>query len=237
MGRALPRILMVIVGTVFAASLAYLLTHLKQRPEVPGAGSGVVVSGGSGHSKVPLTPDAEAAGLSIPPFTLTTSDGGTITRDVLLGHITIVDFFFTRCIFVCPVLTQQMVDQLKALNGTSVRFLSVSVDPEHETNESLKAYFEEHVPKGTDPARWVFARGTKETIGEIITGGMKFAVGEDPNRTIDIEGGKKMKNILHPSWFVLVGPKAEVLGVYQATDESEMRALTERARAAAALVK
>lgn len=177
-------------------------------------------------------PDDEVAGLSIPPFTLRTADGASVTRDSLLGRVTIVDFFFTRCIFVCPVLTAQMVDQSKALRGTDVRFLSVSVDPEHETDESLRAYAQEHMPKDNEPGRWVFARGDKETIGAIVTGGLKFEVGEDPNRVIPIEGGKTMKNILHPPWFALVGPNAEVLGIYRAQDEDAMRALTKRARAA-----
>ena len=64
--------------------------------------------------------------------------------------------------------------------------------------------------------------------------GLKFAVGDDPNpdRAIDLAGGKKMSNIVHPSWFVLVGPNGEVLGIYLAEMEEDMRLLTERARAA-----
>ena len=42
-----------------------------------------------------------------------------------------------------------------------------------------------------------------------------------------------MPNIVHPPWFALIGPKAEVLGIYRATDEEEMAALTQRAKAAA----
>jgi protein SCO1/2 len=231
MHRIVPRILFIVFGTVFAVSLAYLLAH---RRSASGNGQMMIAGQDNPRSADPLIPDPSTSELSVPPFTLTTSDGGTINRDALLGHITIVDFFFTRCTFVCPVLTQQMVDQSKALRGTGVRLLSISVDPVHETDESLATYAAEHVPRDVENGKWVFARGDKETIGAIITGGLKFAVGEDPDRTIPIEGGRTMQNIVHPPWFVLTGPKAEVLGIYKATDEGEMRALTARAKAAAA---
>jgi protein SCO1/2 len=233
MGRIVPRLLMIFCAAVFAASLAYLLAHSRGRGSTPTGG--VIVEGQeAAHSTQPLAPDADVAGLSIPPFTLTKSDGSTITRDALLGHVTIVDFFFTRCIFVCPVLTAQMVEQSKSLRGTGVHLLSISVDPEHETDKSLAAYAIEHIPKDAEPGSWIFGRGDKETIRSIVTDGMKFAVIEDPKRAIPIEGGQTMSNIMHPPWFVLVGPKAEVLGIYRAQDEDEMKALTERARAAAA---
>ncbi len=226
-----PRIALVVSAMIFAGTAGFMAgLRWGGRSSAPGGGPPVMTVGGSAHSTDPLKPDDIAAGLSIPAFTLMTQDGKTITRDDLLGHVTIADFFFTRCIFVCPVLTQHMVDQQAALKGTSVRLLSVSVDPEHETNESLRKYAEEHT---ADFSRWTFARGDKETIGRIVTGGLQFAVGEDPKRTIPIEGGATMPNIVHPPWFVLIGPKAEVLGIYHTDDEDDMRALTERARAAA----
>ncbi len=68
------------------------------------------------------------------------------------------------------------------------------------------------------PSSWTFACGDRQTIGAIGDGGMKCAAGDDPNpdRVIDLARGKKMNNIVHPSWFVLARSKGEVLGVYLA---------------------
>jgi protein SCO1/2 len=170
--------------------------------------------------------------LKIPAFTLRDQDGKTIDNSIFTGRVTIVDFFFTHCKLVCPLLTQHMADQQRALKGTGARMLSVSVDPEHDTPETLKQYAAEH---GADPSRWTFACGDRQTIGAMVEGGLKFAVGDDPNpdRAIDLAGGGKMNNIVHPSWFALVGPKGEVLGVYLAEVDEDMAALTERARVGA----
>jgi protein SCO1/2 len=168
----------------------------------------------------------------LPAFVLRDQDGKTIDNSIFNGRLTVVDFFFTHCKLVCPALTQHMVDQQRALKGTGARLLSVSVDPEHETPETLKRYAAEHE---ADLTRWTFACGDRQTIGAIIEGGMKFAVGDDPNpdRAIDLAGGKKMNNIVHPSWFALVGPKGEVLGIYLAEVDEDMSALTARVRAGA----
>jgi protein SCO1/2 len=205
-----------------------------------GGAGGVGWAGGGAtslrRSADPLQPDDNVKDLAIPAFTLRDQDGKGIDNSVFTGHVTIVDFFFTHCRLVCPVLTQHMADQQRTLKGTDVRMLSISVDPEHDTPEVIKAYAAEH---GADPGRWAFASGDRQTIGKIVEGGFKFAVGDDPNpdRMIDLAGGKKMNNIVHPSWFVLVGPKGEVLGIYLAEMEEDMEALTARARVASARLR
>jgi protein SCO1/2 len=230
MRRAAPLILFIAIGIVFAASAGWLLAMGASRRT---RGAPPLPDNTPLHAAEPLTPDAMAAGLTIPPFTLKDQDGKEITQAIFTGKVTIVDFFFTNCTMVCPVLTQVMLDQTKALKGTSVRFLGISVDPEHDTPAVIKRYGEEHT---ADFARWTFACGDRQTIGAIVEGGLHFAVGEDPANVIRMEGGGTMKNIVHPPWFALVGPRGEVLGIYRATDTEEMKLLTERARAAAAKV-
>lgn len=227
----------VVVGLVFSASAGIMLALWKSsdRPAGWGAAGGAIQIGTSiKRSTDPLVPDPHTSQLTFPPFELTDQDGRTITRDVFTGKITIVDFFFTHCNLVCPLLVQRMADQAAALKNTPIRLLSISVDPVHDTPERIKQYGTDH---GVDFSRWTFARGDKETIGNIVTGGLQFAVGEDPTRTIPLGDGKTMPNIVHPPWFALVGPKGDVLGIYDATMEDEMTELTQRARGAAAKLK
>ena len=225
-----PIILLVATGLLFAASLGLLLALGQARTRVPG----VAAAGTSEHrSTNPLKPDDNAKDLFIPPFKLTDQEDRPFTNDAFMGHVTIVDFYFTHCRSICPVLVEHMRDQARALKGTGVKFLSISVDPEHDTPAVIKAYAQEH---GADLAQWTFTTGDRQTIGEIIQRGLKFLVGDDPSpaAAIQLEGGGTMGNIVHPSWFVLIGPKGEVLGFYLADYDEDMRALTERARAAAA---
>jgi cytochrome oxidase Cu insertion factor (SCO1/SenC/PrrC family) len=232
---AMPRfglIIFAIVGLVFASSLGLLLA--LKRAQVAGLGGDSGTS--SRRSSDPLVPDEGVKGLSIPPFSLLDQDGKTIDNSIFTNKVTIVDLFFTHCKLICPVLTQHLADQARALKKTNVRILSISVDPEHDTPEVIKAYGIDH---GADPSKWTFATGDRQTIGRIVEQGLHFAVGDDPSpdRAIDLGGGKKMNNIVHPSWFALVGPHGEVLGVYLAEMEEDMVQLTERAKAASAKLK
>ncbi len=229
--RRFALVIFAVVGLVFAASLGLLLAMKRAHD-----GAKTFAGTSSTRSTDPLQPDDNAKDLSIPPFTLTDQDGKKITNDIFTGKVTIVDFYFTHCKLICPALVQHMQDQQRALKGSegaAVRLLSISVDPEHDTPAVIKQYAAEH---DADPARWTFATGDRATIGRIIQQGLKFLVGEDTSEknVIDLGAGAKMNNILHPSWFVLVGPKGEVLGFYLAEMDEDMAALTERAKAASA---
>ncbi len=54
-----------------------------------------------------------------------------------------------------------------------------------------------------------------------------------PGEKLTLPAGNSMANIRHPSHFILVGPDARVLGLYQSTDPAAMAALTARVRAIA----
>ena len=226
--RRFALVIFAVVGLIFAASLGLLLAMKRAHD-----GAKHFAGTSSARSTDPLKPDENAKDLSIPAFTLTDQDGKPITNDIFAGKVTIVDFYFTHCKLICPALVQHMQDQQRALKETNVRLLSISVDPEHDAPAVIKQYAAEH---NADSTRWTFATGERATIGRIIQEGLQFLVGEDTSEknVIDLGAGAKMNNILHPSWFVLVGPKGEVLGFYLAEMDEDMAALTERARAVSA---
>ena len=132
-------VIFAVVGLVFAASLGLLLAMKRAQ------GRAAHFSGSSSNrSADPLRPDENVRDLSVPPFTLTDQEGRPFTNDIFAGKVTIVDFFFTHCKLICPALVQHMQDQQRALNGTGVRLLSISVDPEHDTPQVLKAYAQQY---------------------------------------------------------------------------------------------
>jgi protein SCO1/2/putative membrane protein len=96
-----------------------------------------------------------------PSFSFTDQNGKTVSSDDLKGHVWVADFIFTRCAGPCPLMTQRMVALAKKVEDPGVRFLSFSVDPEHDTPAVLKKYA--HDRGATDP-RMHFLSGPKEQV-------------------------------------------------------------------------
>jgi protein SCO1/2 len=102
-----------------------------------------------------------------PDFTLTSQDGGEVKLADFRGKVVAVTFIFTRCADTCPVLTPMMSfvqDRLGADFGEKVAFVSITVDPEHDTPEVLKEYGEAF---GANFIGWFFLTGSPPTIREV----------------------------------------------------------------------
>lgn len=222
---------LILAVCVFLGSAGMLLFLSGMRSARGDDAPAATAAAGNHRSADPLKPDPIAEDLSLPPFELTSIDGETVTNDVFTGRITVVDFMFTHCPLVCPMMTGTMADLADKLEGTGVRFLSISVDPERDTPERLREFAARF---GADLSRWTFARGEREATWRLVREGLMFAIEDDDSLTIPLADGSTMLNIRHPSHFVLVGPDGRVLGLYSSTSESDVRALEARARAAAA---
>jgi protein SCO1/2 len=83
--------------------------------------------------------------------------------DLIKGKIVAIDLIYTTCEYSCPLETARMAQVQKKLGdrvGSDIFFYSISIDPEHDTPEVLKAYMEKfHVGPG-----WTFLTGRKEDI-------------------------------------------------------------------------
>jgi len=77
-------------------------------------------------------------------FTLTGSDGKTVTQADFKGHVTLLYFGYTHCPDVCPTTVATVVHALRQLKdkAQSVRFLFISVDPKRDTPAGLKTYLQ-----------------------------------------------------------------------------------------------
>jgi protein SCO1/2 len=156
---------------------------------------------------------------TVPELTLTNRDGRTIHRADLEGSPWIADFIFTRCPASCPMMTSRMarlVEDLPA--GTGVRFVSISVDPEHDTPEVLERYAASYKA----PARWLFLTGDGRQIYRLSQDGFKLGVDATPQAS----GGETAEPILHSTRFVLVDGEGRIRGYYDAFDAESMKGLT-----------
>jgi protein SCO1/2 len=105
-----------------------------------------------------------------PDFALTSQDGTKVTLDSLRGKVLAVAFIYTSCPDVCPMLTDKMArvqDALGPAFGTKVAFVSISVDPTHDTPAVLKDYAEAF---DADLAGWSFLTGDFEAVRKAALG-------------------------------------------------------------------
>ena len=115
-----------------------------------------------------------------PPFTLTSQDGKSVALADLRGKVLAVTFIYTGCPDICPLVTQKMVDVQNALGaefGTKIAFVSITLDPEHDTPAVLKDYAQSW---GAKPNGWMFLTGSPAAIREVTRRyGVFFAKKED----------------------------------------------------------
>jgi len=110
-------------------------------------------------------------GITAPAFALTDQLGHAVTADDLKGHPWIADFIFTQCASECPLMTKHLAD-LQGKIPADVKFVSFSVDPEHDTPSVLSAYATQF---GADGSRWRFLTGDKKAVMDAVAG-MKSTV-------------------------------------------------------------
>jgi len=106
---------------------------------------------------VDLTGAAYARGFSLPD-----QNGKTRTLEDFKGKVVVVFFGFTQCPDVCPTTLAELAQVKKALgpDGDKVQGVFITVDPERDKPELLKAYLESF-----DPG-FVALRGTPEQLKE-----------------------------------------------------------------------
>lgn len=100
-------------------------------------------------------------------FTLTAQDGTAFSLADLRGKVIAVNFVFTRCADVCPLATAKMVGIQRKLGdafGKDVFFVSVSVDPEYDSAETLASYAR---ALGCDTSGWAFLTGSAAQIHRV----------------------------------------------------------------------
>ncbi|HEY3770768.1 MAG TPA: SCO family protein [Candidatus Angelobacter sp.] len=117
-----------------------------------------------------------------PNVPLITQDGKTVHfyDDMLKGKIVVINFIYTECGETCPLETAKLAQVTKLLGdrmGKDIFFYSISVDPERDTPEVLKAYAQKfHAGPG-----WLFLTGKREDIDTIRKKiGMAGRLDEDP---------------------------------------------------------
>ncbi|CDF77958.1 electron transport protein [Formosa agariphila KMM 3901] len=121
--------------------------------------------------------DGEAK--KVPDFSFTNQHGDTITNKDYLGNVYIVEFFFTTCPTICPIMSRNLVDiqeRFKGIDGLGIA--SFTINPSHDTPEVLKAYAEKY---GITNPNWNLMTGDKDDIYQLANLGFNLYAAENEN--------------------------------------------------------
>ncbi len=159
-----------------------------------------------------------AKSLSAPPdygtvaaFTLTDQDGKPFGSAQLAGKTWVADFFFTRCMGPCPLLTTRMSElQKKFKEKTSLAFVSFTVDPDFDQPAVLTKYAANY---GADGSSWKFLTGKTDDVYKLIRTNFKMAVAPNTESTAPGE-----IDIMLSTYFALVDGSAHLRGFYNSLD-------------------
>lgn len=151
---------------------------------------------------------------TVADFEVINQNGKTITQEDYKGKIYVADFFFTSCPSICPIMTNNMVKlQNTFIDTDEIMFLSLSVTPEIDSIPVLRAYADK---KGVIDSKWNVTTGNKKHIYELARKSY-FAVVE--------QGDGGLQDFIHTPNFVLVDKKKQIRGVYDGTDDEEIKRL------------
>jgi protein SCO1 len=143
---------------------------------------------------------------AIQDFSLKNQHGHLVTLKDLKGKVWVADFIFTTCGGICPVMTKAM----SGLNETfakynDIKMVSISVNPESDTPQKLKAYADKQEAKGEN---WIFLTGEREQIQKLVVESFKM--------------GDIKEIVFHSALFALVDRKGYIRGYYEGTDKDRV---------------
>ena len=104
--------------------------------------------------------------------------GETVTLDSVKGKILVINFFFTRCPSICPGLANSMRKLQQSFSNSRdsiVQFISVSVDPEHDSVPQLREFANRFT---VNHDSWWFVTGPKKEIVDFALQELKASIAD-----------------------------------------------------------
>ena len=149
---------------------------------------------------------------TVPDFEFVNQDSALFGRNDLLGKITVVDFFFSTCQTICPIMVVEKEKIYRAFDESDlVQIVSISVNPSHDTPEVMKRYAREH--RVTDN-RWQFLNGPIDDVIALSEQGFMLPAENLPAG--------------HSPKFALVDQHGQIRGYYNSLEQKPMIALRQQ---------
>lgn len=147
-------------------------------------------------------------------FTLIDQNGDPFGYADLEGRVWVADFFFSNCPGPCPRMSTLMNDiQRLTKDIDELRIVSITVDPDRDTPEAMKAYGERY---GAIDGRWYFLTGEQELLHRLAS--KDFSL-------FDVDG-----SLQHSTRFALIDRQGRVRGLYSTGENGSYARIPEDAR-------
>lgn len=147
----------------------------------------------------------------IPDFTFINQEGKPIGRSQMEGKITVVDFFFTSCPSICPVMSKELSrvnDMFR--EEPRAQLMSISIDPEFDTPQVLKQYADEHEAIA---GKWHFLSGPKLETFQLARCGFVLPA---------LDGNGVPDDFVHSDKFILIDAEGRIRGYYSGTTREQV---------------
>ncbi|MFZ9586020.1 MAG: SCO family protein [Crocinitomicaceae bacterium] len=157
-------------------------------------------------------------GHHIGAFRFLNQNGKWITDREMKGKVSVVEYFFTTCKSICPIMNQQMQRVHSAfIQDQGVKIFSFTVDPEIDTVEQLKRYAESHQ---ATPGKWHFLTGNKADLYALARKSF-FVLKPAEAQNLGDAGS----DFIHTNNFVLIDKNLRIRGYYDGTSLKEVNEL------------
>jgi protein SCO1/2 len=134
-----------------------------------------------------------------PNFALTDQNGSKVTNETYKGKVYVVEFFFSTCPSICPIMNRNMAEiQNKFFGNPNFGIASITINPEYDTVAVLK----EHAAQiGVKSSNWHLMTGDKDYIYNISNKGFNIYTGEN---------GKAAGGFEHSGLFALIDKEGNI---------------------------
>jgi protein SCO1 len=157
-------------------------------------------------------------GHRIGAFRFENQDGIWISDADMKGKVSVVEYFFTTCKSICPIMNSQMQRiQRKFANTQDLRIFSLTVDPDTDTIAQMKRYATAHNAKA---GQWHFLTGEKADLYGLARRSF-FVLKPAEAQNLGDAGS----DFIHTNNFVLVDQKLRIRGYYDGTNPKEVSLL------------
>lgn len=134
-----------------------------------------------------------------PEFALTDQNGALFSSAQLKDQVYVVEFFFTTCPSICPIMTQNLLKVQSAFGDElGLSLISITINPAYDTPEVLSDYAQKY---GITHPNWHLLTGAQEEIYEMANKGFNLYVGPGA----EIDGGFE-----HSGFFALIDQKGMI---------------------------
>ncbi|HTD93625.1 MAG TPA: SCO family protein [Chitinophagaceae bacterium] len=154
-------------------------------------------------------------------FAFVNQDGKSVTDSDVEGKVYVVEYFFTNCKGICPMMNTNMrkvYDKLK--DEKDFLILSHTCDPERDSIQQLKKYSDS---LGVNTAKWMFLTGRKDLLYTMAR--ISYTIDDPANNLKSIDD-----DFLHTQFWALVNKKGEVKKIYDGLKDEEVDELIRDAK-------